>query len=86
MEDLSARLADKQDQRKELSNIRAKYAKALQVASEESRREGLKQNYAVICEEEEQCKKNLKAYDEKTGFRKIRSLKKRIRKCRCLVC
>ena len=64
MEDLSARLADKQDQRKELSNIRAKYAKALQVASEESRREGLKQNYAVICEEEEQCKKNLKAYDE----------------------
>ena len=64
MEDLSARLADKQDQRKELSNIRAKYAKALQVASEESRREGLKQNYAAICEEEEQCKKNLKAYDE----------------------
>ena len=47
-QELTEKLADKQAQRKELSDIRSQYAKALQVASEENRRENLKQNYKLI--------------------------------------
>ena len=38
---ITEKLTEKQEQRKELAGIRDQYAKALQVASEESRREGI---------------------------------------------
>ena len=61
-QELTEKLADKQAQRKELSDIRSQYAKALQVASEENRRENLKQNYKLICDEVEQSKEHVAQY------------------------
>lgn len=52
----------KQEQRKELAGIRDQYAKALQVASEESRREGIKQAYAATKQEEQEKKEALDAF------------------------
>ena len=53
---ITEKLTEKQEQRKELAGIRDQYAKALQVASEESRREGIKQAYAAILQEEQEKK------------------------------
>lgn len=63
-QELTEKLADKQAQRKELSDIRSQYAKALQVASEENRRENLKQNYKLICDEVEQSKAHAAQYKD----------------------
>jgi DNA repair exonuclease SbcCD ATPase subunit len=60
--ELTEKLAQKQEQRKELSDIRSQYAKALQVASEESRRESLKQNYDALCQDENACKQTIDSY------------------------
>lgn len=62
-QELSQKLAEKQEQRKELADIRSQYAKALQVASEESRRESLKHNYQALCDEELRCKESVAQYD-----------------------
>ena len=62
--ELREKLANKQEQRKELTEIRSQYAKALQVASEESRRESLKQNYQVLCKEEKEAKQKAESYKE----------------------
>ena len=51
---ITEKLTEKQEQRKELAGIRDQYAKALQVASEESRREGIKQAYAATKQEEQE--------------------------------
>lgn len=61
-QELSQKLADKQAQRKELSDIRGQYAKALQVASEENRRENLKHNYQLLCDEVEHGKVSVAQY------------------------
>lgn len=60
--EISEKLSEKQKQRAELSEIRSQYAKALQLASEESRRESLKNTYEVLCQEEEQKQKKLMSY------------------------
>ncbi len=51
---INAKLEEKQKQMKELSEIRQEYAKALQVASEDSRRIELKKNYDALCAEVEE--------------------------------
>ena len=53
---ITEKLTEKQEQRKELAGIRDQYAKALQMASEESRREGIKQAYAATLQEEQEKK------------------------------
>ena len=63
-QELSQKLADKQAQRKELSVIRGQYAKALQVASEENRRESLKHNYKLLCDEVEHGKTSIAQYTD----------------------
>ena len=63
-QELSQKLADKQAQRKELSDIRSQYAKALQVASEENRRDNLKHNYQLLCDEVEQSKAHIAEYSD----------------------
>lgn len=63
-QELSQKLADKQAQRKELSDIRGQYAKALQVASEENRRENLKHNYQLLCDEVEHGKVSVAQYTD----------------------
>ena len=60
--ELSEKLSEKQKQRTELMGIRSQYAKALQLASEESRRESLKNTYETLCQEEEQKQKKLASY------------------------
>lgn len=60
--DYQEKLTEKQEQRKELAGIRDQYAKALQVASEESRREGIKQAYAATLQEEQEKKEALDAF------------------------
>ena len=60
--EISEKLSGKQKQRAELSEIRSQYAKALQLASEESRRESLKDTYGLLCQEEEQKQKKLMSY------------------------
>ena len=60
--EISEKLSEKQKQRAELSEIRSQYAKALQLASEESRRESLKNTYETLCQEEEQKQKKLASY------------------------
>ena len=59
---ITEKLTEKQEQRKELAGIRDQYAKALQVASEESRREGIKQAYAATLQEEQKKKEALDAF------------------------
>lgn len=59
---ITEKLTEKQEQRKELAGIRDQYAKALQVASEESRREGIKQAYAATKQEEQEKKAALDAF------------------------
>ncbi|MCH5333214.1 MAG: AAA family ATPase [Agathobacter sp.] len=49
--ELGMKLTEKQEQKRELTEIRSQYAAALQLASEESRRESLKANYDSICRE-----------------------------------
>ena len=56
---ITEKLTEKQEQRKELAGIRDQYAKALQVASEESRREGIKQAYAATKQEEQEKKEQI---------------------------
>ena len=51
---INEKLEEKQNQMKELSEIRQEYAKALQVASEDSRRIELKKNYDALCAEVEE--------------------------------
>ena len=60
--ELAEKLAEKQGQRKELMEIRSQYASALQLASEESRRESLRANYDGILREVEERKKALEQY------------------------
>lgn len=60
--EIREKLVKKQEQRKELSEIRSQYAKALQMASEESRRESLKKNYDSLCKEVEERENGLKDY------------------------
>ena len=51
---INEKLEEKQNQMKELSEIRQEYAKALQVASEDSRRIELRKNYDALCAEVEE--------------------------------
>ena len=51
---INSKIEEKQAQMKELSAIRQEYAKALQVASEDSRRIELKKNYDALCVEVEE--------------------------------
>ena len=60
--ELAEKLSEKQGQRKELMEIRSQYASALQLASEESRRESLRANYDGILREVEDRKKALEQY------------------------
>lgn len=60
--ELAVKLAEKQAQRRELSEIRSQYASALQLASEESRRESLKANYDSIVKELEEKRAALEQY------------------------
>lgn len=60
--ELAVKLAEKQAQRRELSEIRSQYASALQLASEESRRESLKANYDSIVKELEEKRTALEQY------------------------
>lgn len=60
--EIHEKLVRKQEQRKELSEIRSQYAKALQMASEESRRESLKKNYDSLCKEVKERENGLKDY------------------------
>ncbi len=60
--EIREKLAKKQEQRKELSDIRSQYAKALQMASEESRRESLKMNYDSLCREVDERKAEMDSY------------------------
>lgn len=62
--EISQKLAQKQEQRRELSDIRSQYARALQMASEESRRESLKQNYHALCRDVEDSRQKLASYQE----------------------
>lgn len=62
--ELEGKLKEKQSMRKELSDIRGQYAMALQVASEESRREGLKANYESLCQEVSDKKAALEPYEK----------------------
>lgn len=62
--ELTEKLSEKQEQRRELVEIRGQYASALQLASEESRRESLKDSYDGICEEVSERQKTLQAYEE----------------------
>lgn len=61
--ELAVRLNQKQEQRRELSEIRSQYASALQMASEESRRESLKANYDGIVKEVEERSVALAKYE-----------------------
>ena len=61
--ELEQKLKEKQEMKKELSDIRGQYAQALQVASEESRRESLKENYDSLCKEVEEKQALLKQYE-----------------------
>lgn len=85
---ITEKLTEKQEQRKELAGIRDQYAKALQVASEESRREGIKQAYAAILQEEQEKKEALDALRMyfRDRCRRMRSLQSRTRMYRCLGC
>lgn len=62
--------------------------KALQVASEESRREGIKQAYAATKQEEQEKKAALDALRMyfRDRCRRMRSLQSRTRMYRCLGC
>ncbi|MCI7322076.1 MAG: AAA family ATPase [Lachnospiraceae bacterium] len=60
--EISDKFSEKQKQKAELMEIRGQYAKALQLASEESRRESLKNTYESLCQEEEQKRKKLSLY------------------------
>lgn len=59
---ISTKLAEKQAQGKELARIRDQYAKALQMASEESRRESMRQTYEALVQEENRKKEALESY------------------------
>lgn len=86
---ITEKLTEKQEQRKELAGIRDQYAKALQVASEESRREGIKQAYAATLQEEQEKKEALDAFARmyfRDRCRRMRSLQSRTRMYRCLGC
>lgn len=85
---ITEKLTEKQEQRKELAGIRDQYAKALQVASEESRREGIKQAYAATLQEEQEKKAALDAFADvfRDRCRRMRSLQSRTRMYRCLGC
>lgn len=62
--ELSQKLREKQAQRRELSEIRSQYAQALQLASEESRRESLQASYDGIVRELEEKRAALAQYEE----------------------
>lgn len=61
--ELGMKLTEKQEQKKELTEIRSQYASALQLASEESRRESLKANYDSICREAQERQRVLDEYN-----------------------
>lgn len=46
---LSEKIDEKTAQKKELTGIRAEYGRALQVASEDSRKQALRENYEQLC-------------------------------------
>ena len=46
---LSQKIDEKTAQKKELTGIRAEYGRALQVASEDSRKQALRENYEQLC-------------------------------------
>lgn len=52
--ELNKKLDEKRLQKNELADIRNDYGKALQIASEDSRRKELKKNYEALCEEEKE--------------------------------
>lgn len=57
---LSKKIDEKTAQKKELTGIRAEYGKALQVASEDSRKQALRENYEQLCAvaKEKECNYN----------------------------
>jgi uncharacterized protein YhaN len=62
--EIGAKLAEKQEQRKELSDIRGQYARALTLASEETRREGLKNTWNTLNNAVLEQEKKIEAFDE----------------------
>ncbi|MCD7708870.1 MAG: AAA family ATPase, partial [Clostridiales bacterium] len=62
--ELGGKLSQKQEQRRELSDIRSQYASALQHASEDSRRETMAANYRELCADEKRRKEALSEYEE----------------------
>lgn len=56
---ISGKIKQKTDQKKELSGIREDYGKALNTASQDSRRQAQKNNYEAICADESEKKKQL---------------------------
>ncbi|MCM1107195.1 MAG: AAA family ATPase [Blautia sp.] len=62
--ELGMKLKEKQEQRKELMQIRNQYASALQLASEESLRESRKANYDSICVEVRERRQALDEYGD----------------------
>lgn len=62
MEALNQKITEKHSQKAELQQIRQEYARALQIASEDSRKKAAKQNYDTLCEEETDKKRTCQIY------------------------
>lgn len=62
LEELTAKIEQKKQQKNELSNIRTEYGNALQIASADSRRKAQKANYDAILADVEEKEKSYKEY------------------------
>lgn len=62
LEELGRKLEEKHSQKAELQQIRQEYAKALQIASEASRKKASKNNYDSLCEDETDKRKTCQIY------------------------
>ncbi|MFQ7336396.1 MAG: hypothetical protein ACLROW_06745 [Roseburia faecis] len=85
---ITEKLTEKQEQRKELAGIRDQYAKALQVASEESRRKESSRPMRPPNRRNRKRKRHwmlLRMYF-RDRCRRMRSLQSRTRMYRCLGC
>lgn len=62
MGELNKKIEEKYSQKAELYQIRQEYAKALKIASEDSRKRAAKHNYESLCEDESDKKKTCQIY------------------------
>ena len=62
MGELTRKLEEKYSQKAELQQIRQEYAKALKIASEDSRKRAAKHNYESLCEDETDKKRTCQIY------------------------